>query len=134
MESTDENIAGKIAKANKTTIKKLGLRFDKVAVRLPINLRASANISEEVAVLWTITAPIKLPAKTKFELSQQIKNILDSAAPNEDYQLTIYHNQIHIRIIGVPANQTEWIVGFVHNPECNSKQLLDLASQWLLEN
>ena len=134
MEFIDKNIAERIAEANKTTIKKLGLRFDKVAVRLLISLKTSVDIPKGRAVLWTITAPIKLPAKTEIEISQQMNNILESSVRNEDFQSTICQNQIHIRVIDLPANQVDRIVGFVHNPESSSKQLLDLATQWLLGN
>lgn len=136
MELIDKNIAEKIAKENKTTIKKLGLRFDKVVVRLLSDLRASigSNIPEGTAVLYTITAPIKLPTKMELGLSQQIRDVLNSAVRNTDHQSTIFQNQICIRIINVPTNQTENFAGFVHNPECNSKQLLDFAARWLRES
>jgi hypothetical protein len=81
MQLIDKHIAEKIAKHNGLSLTKLGLRFDKVVVRLLSNVRScvSADIPGGVIVLVTISAPIKLPAKTEPALCNQIRVLLKSA-------------------------------------------------------
>jgi hypothetical protein len=136
MKLIDKEIAEKIAKENGLTIAKLGLRFDKVVVQLLSNLRNSVsnNIPKDTTVLLTITAPIKLPSKTEFELYKRILDSLNSEVRHKDQKSTVFQNKICIRTIDVPINQAMNFVGFVHNPGCDSKQLLDLAAYWLVKD
>lgn len=75
MKFGDKDIAEKIAKENGLTIAKLGLRFDKVVIRLlsDIRIAISNDIPKGTAILLTITAPIRLPSKTESELCSQIR-------------------------------------------------------------
>jgi hypothetical protein len=135
MKLIDKAIAEKIAEDNGLTIKQFGLRFDKVVVRLLSNLRNSIckDIPKGTAVLLTITAPIKLPAKTEFELCKQIVELLNSEMQHKNQESIVLENKIFIRTIDVPINQSANFLGFVHNPECDRKRLLDLAANWLLK-
>ena len=65
----EKQIANEIAKANGVSVTKLGLRFDKVVVRLLGNIRIAIEqeVPKKVTVIMTITAPIRLPAKTEYE-------------------------------------------------------------------
>lgn len=136
MKIIDRDIAEKIAEENQLTIAKLGLRYDKVAVRLLSNLRNSIhnNIPQKTTVLLAITAPIKLPLKTEFELCEQIRDILNADIRYKGGPSTIFQNKIFFRIVNVPIIQTVRFVGFVHNPEQDPNQLLDLATAWLAKN
>jgi hypothetical protein len=136
MELIDKNIAEKMAKDNGLTIAKLGLRFDKTVVQLLSSLRnaVSKHIPPSTVVLLTITAPIKLPSKTEFELCQQIETALTLAMRHQSHESIVFQNKVSIRLIDVPVGQAEKFVGFVHNPDRDPKQLLDLASTWLLKN
>lgn len=135
MEFIDKNIAEKIAIKNGLTTKKLGLRFDKVVVQILSNLRD--NIKDEIphgtVVLLTITAPIKLPSKTENEISKQVEDLLNLEIQSTK-RFTVFQNEVSIRVIKVPKNQTEKFIGFVHNPEQSAEQLLDFAALWLLEH
>ncbi|MBL7787539.1 MAG: hypothetical protein JNM36_16660 [Chitinophagales bacterium] len=133
MINVEKEIATKIALKNGLTVKKLGLRFDKVVVRLLGNLR---TLVEEVSpekriVLMTITAPIKLAAKTEYELEQQIKSILSSDNGNDDLFMSVFQNKIRLRIINFSSNHVVKFVGLVHNPSTDAKLLLDLTTAWL---
>lgn len=136
MHLIDKDIAEKIATGNGLSLAKLGLRFDKVVVRLLSDLRrsVSADIPGGVVVLLTISAPIKLPAKTELALCTQIREVVKSGTKNNHHASVVFQNNISIRVIHVPIQHTEKVVGFVHNPGCDSKRLLDLAEDWLLKN
>jgi len=116
-------------------VTKLGLRFDKVVVRLMGNLRTyveEVNLHER-AVLVTITAPIKLAAKTGHELKGQIKDFLDSGILGCDRRITIFQNSVCLRIVARSSKKTPKFVALVHNPGTDIELLLKLASQWLIE-
>lgn len=132
MNATDKEIAGKIAGAYGLRINKLGLRFDKVAIRLLTGCRDALfnHIPGNTVVLVTITAPILLPAKTGTELIRQIKTLLQGTAYHTNNNLVIFQNKILVRIIRVPGKQDIAMTGFVHNPGSNAVELLDMASKW----
>lgn len=111
------------------------MRFDKVVVRLMGNLRIfveQLNLNEGV-VLLTITAPIKLPAKTEQALKEQIRDFLDSGIPGRDRRIIIFQNSVCFRIIECPSTQATKFVGLVHNPRTDVELLLKLAAQWLID-
>ncbi len=133
MKNIEKQLADEIARASGLSVTKLDLRFDKVVVRLLGNLRTfveRANLKKEV-ILMTITAPIKLAAKTEDELEAQIKDFLDSKSRSRDRRITVFGNEVRLRIVESSSKQSERFVGLVHNPSTNSKLLLDLATQWL---
>ena len=74
----DRGIAEEIARAGGTSVSKLGLRFDRVVVRILDDL---SRFTERAApanrcVLVTISAPIRLPARTERVLEQEIDALL----------------------------------------------------------
>ena len=105
----------------------LGLRFDRVVVRVLGDLRAFADgsVPEGSAVVVTISAPLRLPAKTV----DAIKALL---SPGGDHSDLVHGNQVSLRWVRTAAGQRPKLVGFVHNPSTNSGELLDLAERWLL--
>ena len=135
MTQMEKLIANEISKTNGVSVTKLGLRFDKVVVRLLGNIRIAIEqeVSKEVTVIMTITAPIKLPAKTEYELIGKISDFLESGIQHQDSVLTIFQNKVRLRIVKSSSRQTTKFVGLVHNPDIDSKLLLDLAAQWLLK-
>jgi hypothetical protein len=135
MTNIERQIADRIARANGLRVTKLGLRFDRVVVGLMGNLRTyveRVNLNEG-AVLLTITAPIKLPAKTEDELKGQIKDFLDSGILGQDRRITIFQNEVCLRIVERSSKKTTKFVGLVHNPGTDIDLLLKLASQWLID-
>ncbi len=105
---------------------KLGLRFDRVVVRVLGDLAAfaEATVPEGAAVVVTITAPIRLPAKTVDEVRAWIASAADRSGD-------IHGNQVSLRWVGNAANQRPKLAGFVHNPSTDAGRLLDLAERWL---
>src|SRR3954447_24111475 len=82
----DRQVAEEIVAANGLSVTKLGLRFDKVVVRLLGSVRAcveGANPKGKT-VLMTITAPIELPGRTQHELEAIIRESLDCKGIIED--------------------------------------------------
>jgi hypothetical protein len=135
MTNIERQIADSIAKANGLSLTKLGLRFDKVVVRLIGNLKTfveQVNLNDRI-VLLTITAPTKLAAKTEHQLKGQIKDFLDSGILDSDRRITIFQNSVYLRIVGRSSKQAVKFVGLVHNPGTDAELLLKLASQWLIE-
>lgn len=135
MKNIEKQMADEIAKVNGLSVIKLGLRFDKVVVRLLGNLRTCVEpaVPNGKTVIVTITAPIKLPAKTEYEIEGRIKDLLESEAQQRDLRVTIFQNEVCLKIVGTSSKRAAKIVGLVHNPSTDSKLLLDLATQWLLE-
>jgi|SRR5579859_633991 len=112
---------------------KLGLRFDRVVVRALGDLRAWADnaVPEGAAVIVTISAPIRLPAKTVEALRERIAALLSSADPARDWSGAAHGNQVGLRLVRRAADQRLKLVGFVHNPSTGAGDLLDLAERWL---
>jgi hypothetical protein len=135
MGQIEKLIANEIAKVNGLSVTKLGLRFDKVVVRVLGNIRMSIEqeVSKEATIIMTITAPIKLPSKTEHALIRKIKDLLASGLQLRDSKLTIFQNQVRIRIVESSLKQPAKFIGLVHNPDIDSKLLLNLAAQWLLK-
>jgi hypothetical protein len=115
----DPNLVALIRAAN------IRLRFDKVAMRLMTTLQASlANaIPSGQAVILTVTAPIKHPAKTAAELEVFIR---------EDQMLTdgrrlICGNSVGVRCLTNIAVTKPKLLCFVHNEPSDAERILTLA-------
>ena len=135
MSNIEKQIADRIAKANGLTLTKIGLRFDKVVVRLCSDLRDSVEsmIPNEKTVVVTITAPIKVPAKTANELELLIKDLLELGIQG-DRQSLIFENEVHVRVMDSPSTQISRFIALVHNPSTKPQWLLDLVALLLLKN
>lgn len=116
--------------AEKIAASGLRLRFDKVVLRVIDNLRASLVdiIPDNQTVIFALTAPIKLPAKT----TAAIDSLVRGGLPHGDVRDTIHGNHVQLRrVAGVSADMPR-ILGFVHNSESDAKLVLDLAEVRLL--
>jgi hypothetical protein len=111
----------------------LGLRFDCVVTRVLGDLQAFADgaVPEGVAVVVTISAPIRLTAKTVDTLREKIAAMVASADPAGGEIGAIHGNQMSLRVVRLPADRRPKLVGFVHNPSTDPGGLLDLAERWL---
>lgn len=109
---------------------KIRLRFDRV-VRALVNGLTTALagfIPDDEAVLFTLTAPIKLPDKTEAVLASRMR----AGLTESDHRETILGNEIRIRkVIGIPGSMPR-LIGFVHNPDADAAFILDLAERRLL--
>jgi hypothetical protein len=89
------------------------------------------HVPKNLIVIMTITAPIKHPAKTAEDVANKIRDYLESRMRQQDSILTVFENNIQIRIAKSNSNSTEKFVGLVHNPDIDATMLLDLAGQWV---
>ncbi len=133
MINIEKEIAEKIVKANSSSTTKLGLRFDRVVVRLLGNLRffVEQTNSNQKIILMTISAPIKLATKTEKELKSKIKYLLNRKDHDQDLSISIFQNEVRLRIIEFTLNKSHKFVGLVHNPRTDPELLLDFATRWL---
>jgi hypothetical protein len=131
--SLDRRIAEAIACGAGVTLSRLGLRFDRVVVRVLGDLRRFAEDSTPKghAVIATLTAPILVPAKTVRALRQQIGTLLQVSAEGRDLRATLHGNTVRLRLVELAATSDQQLIGFVHNPGVDSTHLMDLAEQWL---
>lgn len=129
----DRGIAEEIARAGGTSVSKLGLRFDRVVVRILDDL---SRFTERAApanrcVLVTISAPIRLPARTERVLEQEIDALLPGRLASTDQAADVHGNKVRLRLVDSPSKRPQRLIGFVHNPDIDATRLLDLAEQWL---
>lgn len=111
--------------AERCAAAKLRLRFDRVAQRLVRDVKEAAtrSVAEGQAVVFTVTAPIKLPAKT---IAALIDSIREGSNGGE-----VHGNQVQIRrVTGTSAGMPR-VLGFVHNPDSDAGRILDLAESRL---
>ena len=105
---------------------KLELRFDKVVARLVGGLKAALAgvVAEGQAVVFTVAAPIRLPAKT----AAALENLARNCPPGGERRETIYGNPVRVRrLTGVPPHMPR-ALGCVHNPKSDASLILDLAA------
>jgi hypothetical protein len=109
------------------------LRFDKVVLRTVGRLQAALDgfVPDGSVVIVTITAPIRLAARTAAALEETIRTCLHRRSTQvED---TIHGNRIRICIVrGVPG-RTSKVLGFVHNPESDPDVLLRTTQSLLAQ-
>lgn len=104
------------------------LRFDRVAQRVVRDLQAklSGAVPKNAALIVTVTAPIRLPAKTVAELGRQL------AGPfARDFDKVICGNRVRARMVSRCVPGAPKVVVFVHNPEPAPHGLFRLAEDLL---
>jgi hypothetical protein len=110
---------------------KLRLRFDKVALRLVGGLKAAlaSTVPEGQTVVFTISAPIRLPGKTAIALEAMMR----SAPPDAQRRDIVHGNEVRTRwlIRGVPKRMPK-VMGFVHSVDSDASAILALAEARLL--
>lgn len=104
----------------------LRLRFDKVAVRLVTGLKAALHdivADDHHAVVFTITAPIRLPSRT----AAAIEDLVRGGFPHHELRKTVHDNLIRIRRVTGVAAAMPRVMGFVHNPDADAGAILALV-------
>jgi hypothetical protein len=110
---------------------KLRLRFDKVALRLVEGLKAAlaSAVPQGQTVIFTITAPIRLPGKTAVAL----ENMVRADAPDAERREIVHNNEVRTRrLTGVPKHMPK-VLGLVHNAESDAGAILALVEARLLD-
>jgi len=131
--NTEKKRALDILSASGLSPSKLGLRFDRVVVGVLADLRSFSEAAApgNLAVLLTISAPIRLPARTVKDLKTKITALLAVGIPQADSSAIVHGNRVRIRFREQPPSAPGRFIGFVHNPGSAPELLLDLAEQWL---
>lgn len=107
------------------TAASLRLRFDKVVLRLIDKVKAAVTdiVPEDQTVIFTLTAPIKRPAKTADAIEALVRDDL----PDCEVRNTIHGNGVRLRrVTGVPAEMPR-VIGFVHNRDSDAGLILAIA-------
>ncbi len=110
---------------------KFRLRFDKVALRFVTLVKAAlaGAVPEGESVVFTITAPIRSPAKAALA----VESLARACPPGSERRATIHDNEVRVRrLTGVPKRMPR-ALGFVHNVESDAGAVLDLAEARLTE-
>ena len=107
------------------------IRSDKVALRLLACVKAGVapTLAADQSIAFTVTAPIKLPAKTCAALLEWLLDHLDC----RDLRTTINGNEVRARITNNTTSDKPRVVGFVHNAESNADLVLEIAETSLRE-
>ena len=105
------------------------LRFDRVALRLVDTLRTAfgGSVPDGQTVLVTITAPIRLPARTAAAIEEKIRKLLTTRAAPARLADTIHGNEVQVHLLKGGTGRTARLIGFVHNPESDPGILIDVA-------
>jgi hypothetical protein len=131
--NTEKEVAEAILRAGGLSASKCGLRFDRVAVGLLGDLRAfaDATIPADAALIATLSAPIRLPAKTLAALKREIAALVSRDAPRGDTVAAHGGNDVRLRLVESLPKRPLSLIGFVHNADARPEPLLDLAEHWL---
>lgn len=104
-----------------------GLRFDKVALRVVDRLRTrlARVVPDGMTLIVTITAPIRLPAKTVVAVEDEACAALTRTSPRRDQKATIYGNRVRIRLTTRETTRTPKVIALVHNPDTDPFQFVN---------
>jgi len=128
LDNPERAIAEAVLAGTGLSAAKLGLRFDKVVVRVVGDLRGFAEraVPEPLGVAFTLTAPIRLPRKTVEVVEERLKSLSTS----EDHLEVVHGNEVRLRLAKRAPGRPK-LIGFVHNPDQDAGRLLDLAERGL---
>lgn len=100
------------------------LRFDRVAQRVMKSLQSAlvGAMPSKSALVVTLTAPIRLPARTVAELSVR----LDSSR-TPDFDKIICGNRVRARVLRSRVRGAPRVFVFVHNPQPSPSGLFKLV-------
>jgi hypothetical protein len=115
--------------ADRGGLTKPRLRFDRVALRFVRRLQdaLSASVPDGRTLILTITAPIRVPAKTAAALEDNIWTYLARQSAPGEAKYAILGNQIRVRLVKRGSRRTAKVIGFVHNPDSDPDVLLDIT-------
>ena len=105
------------------------LRFDRGVVRVLhyVQTRLHPAVPAGVAVVFTLTAPIRLKSRTARALEHTARTLLArSRGPNE-VSRTIHGNRMRVRLEKIGAGPPSAVIGFVHNVGTPPRLLFDVT-------
>jgi hypothetical protein len=106
------------------------LRSDKVAIRLVERVRhaVSESVPKGKRLVFTVTAPIRLPAKTAATLEERIRSAVMRCCARLELEETIHGNHVRIWLLEGTSRSSK-VIGLVHNRGASPQALLALALQ-----
>jgi hypothetical protein len=96
-----------------------------------LNAALCEPVPDGMTVLLTITAPIRLAAKTAALLEDKIRTLLGLGLPRLNGKETINGNFVQIRFVRGKSELAPKLIGFVHNSDSDPLLLLNMASEFL---
>ena len=113
-------------------VSRIHLRFDRVALRFVDDVQSSLNaiVPDGNTLMFTITAPIRLAAKTATMLAEKVRGAVAHQSARVDLKETINGNEVRVRLLKGVLNGRR-LIGFVHNPDSDPEILFE-ATQSLL--
>jgi hypothetical protein len=104
------------------------LRFDRVAQRLVKGLQAALeeDVPRGCALVVTVTAPIRLPARTLAELAARLGRPFAGV-----FSRTVCGNRVRARMVRSRARGGPRVIVFVHNPQPSPRALIKFVESWL---
>lgn len=119
--------------ARRAGIARPGLRFDRVALGLIARLQTALyeTVPDHETVLVTITAPIRLPAKTAAAMTEKIQNLVATRAAPARLTARIHDNDIQAHVLEGGTARTSRLIGFVHNPDSDPTTLIEVTRSLL---
>ena len=123
--SIEQEIAERIAAA------KIRLRFDRVVRWLANDLKTELAevVPDGQTVLFTITAPIKVPRKTASALAELARTHLSAG----DFHGSVHANKVRMRRVSKVPPPTPRVITLVHNQDADGAVILKLAESHLLQ-
>jgi hypothetical protein len=111
--------------AERLAAAKVRLRLDKVAVRVVGRVKAALAdiVPPDQTVVFTLTAPIRLPAKMAAELAR--------LARGGDFSGTVHGNQVRVHRVTGLSSSAPRVIGFVHNPDSDADVILAMTESRL---
>jgi hypothetical protein len=105
------------------------LRFDRVVIGLLERLQAALKdiVPSGWTIVLTVTAPIRLPAKTAGALEERVRTLLRDRAAGRELMETVHGNQIRIRCLQGGKAFTSRLLVFVHNGDSDPTPLFELT-------
>jgi hypothetical protein len=102
-------------------------------VRVLGDLRSFAEgvVPDGLSVILTLSAPIRLPAKTADRLEEEITALVAAGAPFEERSARSHGNDVRVRLAKTRSGRAGRLIGFVHNPQAGTQLMLDAAERWL---
>ncbi len=112
---------------------KRGLRFDKVALGLIAAMQNALrdDVPDGMTLLFTVTAPIRVPGKTAAELTDRVRAWLHGRNAPAATRYTIWGNAIRVRVVNGREKREPNIRGFVHNVDVDVAALLAEAEEMI---
>lgn len=123
-------MAEEMVRAAGTSLSSLGLRFDRVVLRILSELTEHCDrmVPADARVLMTISAPIRLPARTAGDVKQRIAALVVEGPPGDEVA-QVHGNTVVLRLVRAAAPSQPRLLGLVHNPSTDPTLLLELAER-----